>query len=104
MLLRIFDNLIGNALKHGIGDLTIRLEKSDAIKISFSNGVLDENIDTVHIFDEFYTKDISRTGGSTGLGLAIAKEFTELLGGRIAAEVIREQLVISITITLVNSG
>ena len=98
MLLRIFDNLIGNALKHGIGDLTVRLENSDGIKISFSNGVLDENIDTVHIFDEFYTKDISRTGGNTGLGLAIAKEFTELLGGRIAAEVIGGQLVIRITV------
>ncbi len=96
MLLRIFDNLIGNALKHGIGDLLIRLEKTDGIRISFTNSVYDGNIDTVHIFDEFYTKDISRTGGNTGLGLAIAKEFTELLGGKIGAEVADGRLAINI--------
>ncbi len=85
MLLRIFDNLIGNALKHGIGDLTINVEKIDEIKITFQNELVSPDIDIEHIFDEFYTTDISRTKGSTGLGLAIAKEFTEMLGEKIEA-------------------
>ena len=61
MLLRIFDNLIGNALKHGIGDLTINVEKIDEIKITFQNELISPDIDIEHIFDEFYTTDISRT-------------------------------------------
>ena len=87
MLLRIFDNLIGNALKHGAGDLTVTAEQSEGISITFSNRLLSPNLDPEHIFDEFYTTDISRTKGNTGLGLAIAKQFTELLGGTVSADV-----------------
>jgi signal transduction histidine kinase len=86
MLLRIFDNLISNALKHGEGDLTISVDCTERIQIRFENTLLSPNIDTEHIFDEFYTTDISRTKGNTGLGLAIAKQFTEMLGGSISAE------------------
>lgn len=85
MLLRIFDNLIGNALKHGVGDLNINLEKNNEIKLTFQNKLLSPDVDIEHIFDEFYTTDISRTKGNTGLGLAIAKQFTEMLGGKIEA-------------------
>lgn len=85
MLLRIFDNLIGNALKHGEGDLSISVNFNDEIHIRFENYLSDPNVDISHIFDEFYTTDISRTKGNTGLGLAIAKQFTEMLGGSISA-------------------
>ena len=85
MLMRIFDNLIGNALKHGTGNLSITLDKSDTIRIRFENMPDDSDIDIHRIFDEFYTTDISRTRGNTGLGLAIAKQFTQMLGGKISA-------------------
>ena len=85
MLLRIFDNLIGNALKHGEGDLNISVNINDEIRIRFENNLSDPSVDISHIFDEFYTTDISRTKGNTGLGLAIAKQFTEMLGGSISA-------------------
>ena len=71
-------------------------EKND-IKLSFENDIVDTSIDIDHIFDEFYTSDISRTKGNTGLGLAIAKEFTEMLGGTISAKKIKNKLVINIT-------
>ncbi|MBE6851413.1 MAG: HAMP domain-containing histidine kinase [Ruminococcus sp.] len=86
MLLRIFDNLISNALKHGDGDLTVSVHNTENIQIVFENMLLSPNLDVTHIFDEFYTTDISRTKGNTGLGLAIAKQFTEMLGGKISAE------------------
>lgn len=86
MLLRIFDNLISNALKHGKGDLLLSLSVLNNIQIVFENELDSSRIDVEHVFDEFYTTDIARTKGNTGLGLAIAKQFTELLNGTIQAE------------------
>ncbi|MBE5957350.1 MAG: HAMP domain-containing histidine kinase [Lachnospiraceae bacterium] len=97
MLKRIIDNLIGNALKHSDSDLHITLTAGDEISLSFSNTVVDDSIDTEHIFDEFYTSDISRTKGNTGLGLAMAKQFTEILGGKISANLSDNKLTIEIT-------
>lgn len=98
MLMRIFDNLIGNALKHGRGDLDITVEKAETIKIRFTNELEAPDVDIEHVFDEFYTTDISRTKGNTGLGLAIAKQFTEMLGGSICAELDGDRFTICITI------
>ncbi|MBP5268620.1 MAG: HAMP domain-containing histidine kinase [Ruminococcus sp.] len=97
MLLRIFDNLIGNALKHGEGDLTITVIESDELRITFENVPISQDIDTEHIFDEFYTTDISRTNGNTGLGLAIAKQFTEMLDGTISAALSNGKFILTVT-------
>ena len=91
MLLRIFDNLISNSLKHGTGNLTVSVtlakdvQASEIVQIRFENELHDSDIDINHIFDEFYTTDISRTKGNTGLGLAIVKQFTEILNGSLSA-------------------
>ncbi len=89
MLMRIFDNLIGNACKHGTGNLAVNVIKADNISICLENELYDSHIDISRIFDEFYTTDISRTKGNTGLGLAIARQFIEMLGGSISAEYTR---------------
>lgn len=96
MLLRIFDNLISNALKHGTGNLTITANDTGDISITFTNTLISPDIDIEHIFDEFYTTDISRTKGNTGLGLAIAKQFTEMLGGEIEALLVNELFILTI--------
>ena len=96
MLLRIFDNLIGNGLKHGVGDVCITLVRTGSIRIRFENMLTDSEIDIERIFDEFYTTDISRTKGGTGLGLAIAKQFTQMLGGEISGEYDNERFVVTI--------
>ena len=94
MLIRIFDNLMMNALKHSKGDLEIQFQKKDTIQIFFANELLYQDLDMDRIFDEFYTIDISRTKGNTGLGLAIVKEFTESLNGRVSAKKEKNQFVI----------
>lgn len=86
MLLRIFDNLISNALKHGTDSLTVSVCDEEEITVSFTNRLCGSDIDIERIFDEFYTTDISRTKGNTGLGLAIVKQFTEMLGGTVSAQ------------------
>ena len=96
LLTRIFENLIGNAYKHSISDLSIKVEIANKVKIIFSNELLDDDVDVDRIFDEFYTVDISRTKEGTGLGLAIAKEFTRQLNGKIYAEKRKGQLKIII--------
>ncbi len=105
MLSRIFENLISNALKYGSGNLTIEVisENVNVIRISFTNRIIDKDLDTGRIFDDFYTTDISRTKGSTGLGLAIAKEFTEQLNGNIEAHIEDDKLIINTTFALISS-
>lgn len=85
LLIRIFDNLIGNSFKHSNSDLKIELQIDNNIQIKFINNLLYPELDTEKMFDEFYTVDISRTKSNTGLGLAIAKEFTQQLDGKIYA-------------------
>lgn len=97
MLTRVFDNLIRNAYKHSNGNLDIEVNKNnDKIKIKFINDLLYNDLDVERIFDEFYTVDISRTKGNTGLGLAIAKEFVEQLKGKIKADKKNNKLIITI--------
>lgn len=93
-LMQVLTNLLGNALRHTAcgGRITLRAEEvntaqGDMVRISVSDtgeGIAAE--DLPHVFDRFYRADRSRRGGSTGLGLAIAKSFVEALGGAIDVE------------------
>lgn len=97
MLVRVFDNLIRNAYKHSNGNLDIEINQTpDEVKIKFINDLLYNDLDVDRIFDEFYTVDISRTKGNTGLGLAIAKEFVEQLNVKIKADKKNNKLIITI--------
>lgn len=88
-LLRIFANILSNALKYSDGDLEILL--NDSGKIVFTNTAtgLDE-IQVGKIFDRFYTVENART--STGLGLSIAKSLAERMGGKISASYSNQKL------------
>lgn len=86
-LRRMFENLVVNAIMHGTGRLTVRLD-ADTLEVVFANQVPPEDIPTLdmeHLFDRFYTADISRSNQSTGLGLAIVKALAERMDVRVAA-------------------
>ena len=79
---RIFENMIGNALKYSEGTLTIVLT-SDAT-VTFENPAPSLTPLTVSkLFDKYYT--VNDAEGSTGLGFSIAKELIERNGGSIDA-------------------
>lgn len=103
LLARSFDNMIINAYKHSKSNLNIEIfEKNGEIIIKFINKLEDNNLDIDLIFEKFYTTDISRTNGNTGLGLAIAKEFIELTSGNISA--IKEEGLLKMVVTLTSAN
>ena len=86
-VLRVFTNLIRNALDHGRGRMTVRLYRDgDRVVSLFANeGELPGPEDLPHVFDRFFTSDKMRTGRNTGLGLAIVKALAEQMGCAVTA-------------------
>lgn len=92
-LVRVFSNLLSNALKYGKDGNKIVVEmvplNSDEIRIIFKNDgepIPEEALE--QLFERFYRAESSRTqeSASTGLGLAIAKNIVELHAGTITVE------------------
>lgn len=80
---RVLGNILTNALKYSAGDLEVTLEESGRLTFSNSAPRLDP-VAAGRLFDRFYTVEAARN--STGLGLSIAKELTQRMGGSIGAE------------------
>lgn len=85
---RILGNLLDNAAEHAPGtDVTVRLRSDvEGIELTVRDhgpGVSSGELE--RIFERFAKGDPSRTGGSSGLGLAIAREQATLLGGTLTA-------------------
>ena len=83
LLSRIFGNILSNAAKYSDGDLQITLAENGEMRFRSSAPRLDK-LQTEKLFDRFYTVEAARR--STGLGLSIARELTERMGGSIRAD------------------
>lgn len=85
-LYRVFQNLIDNALKYSMEGtriyITLTSNGTDAC-VSVKNIAAEEmNFTPEEIVERFTRGDQSRTTEGNGLGLSIAKSFTEACGGR----------------------
>lgn len=91
-LSRVFQNVLGNAVKYSGGDLSLCL--TEAGTVICSNAAPNLNPLLVdQLFDRYYTVETvssPEAEGSTGLGLSIARLLTERMGGEISAVCIQQ--------------
>jgi two-component system phosphate regulon sensor histidine kinase PhoR len=91
-LIRVFENLIENALKYGASgkrvEVTLRAEEGEALVAirDFGPGIAPEHLP--RLTERFYRVDVerSRAQGGTGLGLALAKHVLARHRGRLTIE------------------
>lgn len=94
-LLRVFSNLLNNAIKYSDGDLDITLSETGEIVFANTASGLNE-VQVGKLFDRFYTVEAARK--STGLGLAIARTLIQQMNGTISAQYKNNRLSISIVL------
>lgn len=88
---RVFENLLGNAIKysHKPSTVRLRLKQRDGGAVILleneSDAIPKEQLE--RLFERFFRLETSRSSksGGSGLGLAIAKSIVELHGGKIGA-------------------
>lgn len=103
-LARVFNNILKNAAAYSFPDTEIVIsaeQRGENVQISFRNQgkrIPPEKLEK--LFDKFYRLDEMRNtdSGSTGLGLAIAKEIVTLHGGTIRAESENDMVTIIVTL------
>lgn len=89
-LRRVLTNLIGNAIRHGGGEVSVsaihREEFAEVLVSDSGGGIPPEEIR--RIFDPFFRGERARAGRvrGTGLGLSLVKETVESYGGSVTVE------------------
>lgn len=81
-LSRVYANIINNAIKYSSGDFSVRATEDGVISFTNTSDSLDE-IQVGRLFDRFFTVEAAHQ--STGLGLSIARDLVDRMGGKISA-------------------
>ncbi|TKI58338.1 GHKL domain-containing protein [Brevibacillus antibioticus] len=88
---RVFENLIGNALKYSMPNTRVLIhlaETQDEVILTFKNvSAYEIDFDAQELFERFKRADQSRHTEGSGLGLAIAKSIVELQGGKLSIDI-----------------
>jgi two-component system phosphate regulon sensor histidine kinase PhoR len=87
---QVIVNLLHNAIKFTGpgGKITVTTQgRGDAVAVDIADtGTGIASDDLPHVFERFYKGDKARSGGGTGMGLAIAKHVVEAHGGSIRVQ------------------
>ncbi len=106
-LYRVFQNLLQNALRYSLAGSRIYLalteEDGQAVaRIKNTSGV--ELADGKDFTERFVRGDESRTDGGSGLGLSIAKSFTEACGGKLTVETDADLFTVTVRFPMDGQG
>ena len=107
-LWRVFDNLLGNAVKYAMPGtrlyLTVDLE-GDRASVAFRN-ISREPLDVgaEELMERFVRGDESRHTEGSGLGLSIAKSLTEAMGGAFALDLDGDLFKVTVSLPLLPEG
>ncbi len=94
---RIFENIIGNAIKYANNDLKVKLDPKG--QVIFSNPAPDLTpVSAAKLFDRYFT--VNEGHASTGLGFSIAKELITRNNGTIEADLKDGILMITVSFNL----
>lgn len=99
---RVFQNLVQNALQYSLegSRIYLTLEKQGSLAVaSVRNTSAAELNGNADFTERFVRGDKSRTDGGSGLGLSIAKSFTEACGGSFKVETIADLFVVRVEFT-----
>ena len=94
---RIFENIIGNAIKYADNDLEVKLDTKG--QVIFSNPAPDLTpVSAAKLFDRYFT--VKEGNASTGLGFSIAKELITRNGGTIESALVDRilQIIVSFNV------
>lgn len=98
---RVLYNIIKNAWVHGEKKILLKTVWKDSVFIFICSNYMrnGQQVEPEKIFERFYKADKARNYTSTGLGLAIAKELTDKMGGQIQASIQGEWFEIQVKFT-----
>lgn len=106
-LYRVFQNIIGNALKYSLKGtrVYVELEEKDSMAVATVKNTAGYEMDftSEEILQRFSRGDKSRTTEGSGLGLSIAESFTQICGGDFRVDIDGDLFKVTIRFRRINS-
>ena len=90
---RVLGNILSNAVKYSAGDLVISLDREGTLTFSNAAPRMTQVL-AQQLFDRYFTLETGRC--AAGLGLAIARQLTEQMGGTISAQCSAGRLTVTV--------
>lgn len=90
---RVLGNILSNAVKYSAGDLSVSLEADGTLTFSNTAPGMTALL-AQKLFDRYFTVQTGRQ--ATGLGLSIARQLTEAMGGSVEAQCQGETLTVTV--------